>query len=234
MEAMVLSKITEDVVSGSACVVYSYDGSAQNGVVNYVVQPLSINGVQRNLPTMGVFTEKSDTLADLVKCTTQILPAASGYKYSHADILQNIDFVMSDSTAHNLDVMQKVCDNEGIESAPISVLCNVNPLMLFQRKIKELCQDIHDMIGKKKIKKCFLVDVEFHSESFVVKSLKCLSSFINAEYSAKPWNRHSHFGEHIKPKKNMSLSLKDHHFNRLQDCCLALLYHLDDIADYLN
>ena len=130
--------------------------------------------------------------------------------------------------------MQKFCDNEGIESAPISVLCNVHPVMLFQRKIKELCQDIHEMIRKKKIKKCFLVDVEFHSESFVVKSLKCLSSFINAEYSAKPWNKHSYFGDHIKPKKNMSLSLKDHRFNRLQDCCLALLYHLDDIADYLN
>ena len=31
----------------------------------------------------------------------------------------------------------------------------------------------------------------------------------------------------------MSLSLKDHRFNRLQDCCLSLLYHIDDIAQYL-
>ena len=40
--------------------------------------------------------------------------------------------------------------------------------------------------------------------------------------------------EHIKPKKNMAISFKDHWFNRLPECCLSLMYHLDDIADYLN
>ena len=34
--------------------------------------------------------------------------------------------------------------------------------------------------------------------------------------------------------KNMAISLKDHRFNCLQDCCLSLMYHLDEIADYLN
>ena len=32
----------------------------------------------------------------------------------------------------------------------------------------------------------------------------------------------------------MAISLKDHRFNRLQDCCLSLLYHLDDITGYLS
>ena len=32
----------------------------------------------------------------------------------------------------------------------------------------------------------------------------------------------------------MVISLKDHRFNCLQDCCLSLMYHLDEIADYLN
>ena len=32
----------------------------------------------------------------------------------------------------------------------------------------------------------------------------------------------------------MVLPLKDHWFNCLQDCYLSLMYHLDDIADYLN
>ena len=38
----------------------------------------------------------------------------------------------------------------------------------------------------------------------------------------------------IKPKENHSLSLKDHRFNRLNDCALAILYHIDDIANYLE
>jgi len=43
-----------------------------------------------------------------------------------------------------------------------------------------------------------------------------VSNFINSDYSAKPWNRYSHFSDFIKPKKNYSLSLKDHRFNRLK------------------
>ena len=106
--------------------------------------------------------------------------------------------------------------------------------MMFQRKIKEFCQEFHDMIGKNRIKECFLADTDFHSESFVMKPIKCLSDFICEQYSAKPWNRCNQFGQHIKPKKNITISLKDHQFNRLQGCCLSLMYHLDDIADYLN
>ena len=106
--------------------------------------------------------------------------------------------------------------------------------MMLQGKIKELCQEIHDSLGKKKISECFLVDVEFRNESFVVKSLKCLSNFINRDYSAKPWNCHTHFSNFIHPKENHSFSLKDHRFNRLNDCALAILYHMDDIANYLE
>ena len=106
--------------------------------------------------------------------------------------------------------------------------------MMFQKKIKGFCYELHDMIGKSSIKECFLVNISFHSESFVIKSIKCLSSFICEEYSAKPWNRCNQFGEHIKPKKNMAISLKNHRFNRLKDCSLSLMYHLDDTADYLN
>ena len=65
-------------------------------------------------------------------------------------------------------------------------------------------------------------------------TVKCLCNFINCEYSAKPWNRSNYFADFIKPHQNMSLSLKDHRFNRLQDCCLSLLYHLDEISDYLT
>ena len=38
----------------------------------------------------------------------------------------------------------------------------------------------------------------------------------------------------IKPKKNKLLCLKDHRFNCLDECALARLYHIDDIAAYLE
>lgn len=67
----------------------------------------------------------------------------------------------------------------------------------------------------------------------MLKSIKCLTKFVNKENSAKPWNRHSHFSSFISPKTNETIELKDHRFNRLNDCCMLLLYHLDDIAEYL-
>ena len=92
---------------------------------------------------------------------------------------------MTDSTAHNMNVFEQVCEELDIEK-PSILLCNIHPIMMFQNKIKELCQKIHDSLGKNKINDCFLVDVEFRMESFVVKAIKCMSNFINKENSAKP------------------------------------------------
>ena len=74
-------------------------------------------------------------------------------------------------------------------------------------------QQIHGSLRKQKISDCFLVGIEFQNWSFVLKAIKCLSNFINQEYSAKPWNHCNHFEEFIDPKETTSLSLKDHRFN---------------------
>ena len=82
-----------------------------------------------------------------------------------------------------------------------------------QRKIKDMRQQIHGSLRKQKISDCFLVGIEFQNWSFVLKAIKCLSNFINQEYSAKPWNHCSNFEEFNAPKENISLSLKDNRFN---------------------
>jgi hypothetical protein len=64
--------------------------------------------------------------------------------------------------------------------------------------------------------------------------MKCLTNFINKDNSSKPWNRFSQFTLFIDAKKNMAISMKDHRFNRAGDCAMSLLYHLDDIALYLE
>lgn len=38
----------------------------------------------------------------------------------------------------------------------------------------------------------------------------------------------------IKPKVNMSISLKDHRFKRLNDCASTIPYHMDVIHPYLE
>ena len=106
--------------------------------------------------------------------------------------------------------------------------------MKFQRILKKLFQEIHDALGTNTIKDCFLTDVDFRHESFIYKAIECLCSFINSEKSAKPWCYQEHFDFFIHPKKNESLSLKNHRFNRVFDCCLHILHHLDDIKLYLD
>ena len=58
--------------------------------------------------------------------------------------------------------------------------------MMFQRKVKDVWQEIHDAFGTSTIKDCFIIDIDFRNESFIYKTITCLTSFINNEYSSKP------------------------------------------------
>lgn len=234
IEAMALSSIVEEIMSGENMVVaYSNDGSAMSGVGNYVVQSFTVNKVQRVLPTFSIFIESRDSLKELELMTLKMLSAATGFKYTEQDILSNITFVMTDSTSHNLEVMESVCEDFNVK-APKALTCNIHPLMMMQRKVKEVFRLLHDMIGADKVKECFLTDIDLVNDDFITKSITCLTNFINKDHSAKPWNRQSHFDNFIKPRKNLSITLKDHRFNRIFECCESLVYHVDDIANYLD
>ena len=143
---------------------------------------------------------------------------------------------MSDSIAHNLGVVEEVCKDLNVKEVPGSLLCNVHPLMVFDWKMKkEFCQKLHGFLGREKLADCFLVAVDFRRESFPIKAIKCLSNFICKDFSAKPWwDYSSHFGEFIKPKQNVTVSLKDSWFNCLPYCCIRLLNLIDDIPSYLK
>ena len=237
IEALILAGIVNEIMdpdSNKTAITYSNDGSAQSGVGNYIVQSFFINGKQRALPTLPIFTESRANLTEMQLFTLQILSAASGLKYTEKDIIERVDFVVTDSTEHNLGVIENVCKELGTESVPDSLVCHVHPMMMFQRKVKAVFQEIHDAFGTNAIKDCFITEVDFRHESFIYKAIGCLCSFINSEYSAKPWNCQQHFDVFIHPKKNESLSLKDHRFNRVFDCCLHILHHLDDIKLYLD
>ena len=39
---------------------------------------------------------------------------------------------MTDSTAHNMGVIDEVCSDLGSDTKPTSLVCNVHPLMMFQ------------------------------------------------------------------------------------------------------
>ena len=98
-----------------------------------------------------------------------MLLASTGYLFSEKDIVEHIDFVMTDSTSHNLGVIEQVCEDLDSESVPQSLVCNIHPLMMFQRQAKKVFQIIHDAFGKAKIKDCFLVDMTFMMKASLSK-----------------------------------------------------------------
>ena len=180
-KAMALSLIVEEMMSEDTItsIAYSNDGSSMSGLGSNAVQSLTLSGVQKCLPSFGIFTESCESLKDLEICTLKILSASCCHEYSEKEMLQHIKFVMTDSTSHNLNVINQVAEELEAESVPSTLLCNVHPLMMFQGKIKGLCQQIHDSLGNQKINECFLVDIEFKNQSFIIKSLNCLLYFIN-------------------------------------------------------
>ena len=151
---MALNLLAEDITknpNSKTGVVYSHDGSGINKFGSYLVQSLTMNGVRISLPTFGVFTGTRETLKDLQIATLDILSAASNSECSKEDILKRISFVMSDSTSHKLGVTEAVCEELEVEDVPLTLVCNVCPLMVFDYQIKELCQKIHDCLRDKKL-----------------------------------------------------------------------------------
>ena len=120
---------------------------------------------------------------------------------------------MTDSTTHNLNVIQEVGTEIGVECSPLSLVCNVHPLMMMQGKVKSVFKEIHDALRPGVIKECFMVDIDFRNDSLFEKALHCFTSFISNEFSSKAWNLQQEFDFSVKPKNNESLCLKDYRFN---------------------
>ena len=72
-----------------ASITYSNDGSSVSGVGSFVAQSLTLSGVERCLPTFGIFTESHESLKDLEICTLKILSASCCHEYPEKEILQH-------------------------------------------------------------------------------------------------------------------------------------------------
>ena len=115
-------------------------------VGSYVVQSLTLNGVQRCLPTISIFTESRESLKDLEIYTLKVLSASCCHEYSEKETLQHIKFIMTDSTSHNLYVINQVAEELGAERVPLNTYMQLN--------------------------ECFLVHIEFKGY-FCYKSILC-------------------------------------------------------------
>lgn len=99
----------------------------------------------------GIFTEWRESLAELEATTVKILSAVSSQRYFEKEILNQIDFVMMDSTSYNLKVIKLICKKIEVKKSPGTLLWNIHALMMLYGLFKELHQKIRDSLGKKKL-----------------------------------------------------------------------------------
>ena len=111
-----------------------------------------------------LFTETRDSLKEHTITILDILAASFGHICSTSEIFKKVTFTMTDSTTHSIGVMDLVCNALNVENISQRLFCNAHPLIMFQNKIKELCQKIHSSLAKQRIKECFLVDIKFQSK----------------------------------------------------------------------
>ena len=89
---------------------------------------------------MSAFTESKASLKEMQLKTFKMLAASTGWKYSEKELAEKIDFAMTDSTSHNLGLIEEVCAELQTDSVPDSLVCHVHSMMMFQTKIKAVWQ----------------------------------------------------------------------------------------------
>ena len=189
---------------------YANDGSKKQGAGSFTVQGIIINGKYRALPIMSIASESNTNLAELKLITLQILFTAS--RVDAKVVFERIDFVISDQTAHNIDVELLVVKELGTEKVPNQLFCNVHPCLMFNRMIVKHWPQLEHAIGHDKIYANVLVNATTTASSVTEQALDCITRLIKHDFDHKPWNKSQEFDMHIGPKKNMSVSLKDEHF----------------------
>lgn len=235
IEAQALDRIVNEIMSAKEkgkVITYSDDGSKKQGVGSFMVQGVTIDGKYRALPTLPISTESKNNLADLQVAVINIMEAASGIPAK--DIYERIDFVITDQTAHNFGVEEKVTEKLDADSTPEHLFCNVHPSLMFNRVLTKHWTSIEVTIGRDKIFSNFLVNSNNTSDGVIVQGLDCLTRLINHDFDHKPWNKAAEFDMHIAPKKNKSFSLKDERFDRLTLCCAVGVHHYDDANEFLQ
>ena len=223
-EAFALANIVEEVMKheGTSTVTYHDDGSRTQGAGSYSVQGITVDKQYYAFPTLSLASETRENLAALKVAVLNILSVCSGVPAE--TLWTKIDFLMTDSTSHNLEVAEKVAESLDSEHQPEHLLCQVHPALMFSRKLQEVWKEIDVAIGPDKIFAGFAVSLSDQQESVTLQWQDCLTRLVTHDYDQKPWNRATEFDLFIAPLVNPAKRLIKERFNSLPYTCLIAIW----------
>lgn len=233
MEALVLSRLAHLIAdSESTTVTYHEDGSRKQGTGSFMVSGVTIDGVYRALPTLNIASESKANLAELRVTLLNLLTAVSGIE--SRVLYEKMDFVMTDATSHNIGVPALVGARLETDHQPDQLLCQVHPVMCFNRELSSLWKDVELTIGRDKIYANFL-HVPGHSYPSVTDQfLDVITRLISPDFDHKPWNKSKAFDQFIgQDKKVYAKSLRTERFERLTYAAATVVYSFEDVKNFL-
>ncbi|KAL4236509.1 hypothetical protein ACF0H5_004895 [Mactra antiquata] len=220
---MAIDEIVKEIMSSDQNTVVTYhdDGSKKQGSGSFSVQGMTVNGKYRSLLTFPIASESRRNIADLKLAVLKIMEAASGY--TSKEIYEKLDFVITDQTAHNLGIEEKLSESLDSAYTPDHLFCNVHPSLMFNRVITKQWSEIETAIGPDKKYSSFLVNATSNKSSVTEQALDCTTRLINHDFDHKSWNKATEFDSHIAPRKNNFVSQERFRQNRYDDnICIAL------------
>ena len=214
-EALALNSLVELIMESDekTTIVYHDDGSKKQGAGSFSVQGATINKKFYPFPTLCIASETRENLAQLKLTILSILSTVSGI--SSADLWGCIDFTMTDSTIHNMQVDDLVSEELDTEHIPSHLLCQVHPAAMFTRVTQKLCQQTDSTIGPTKIFSAFAVSLSEVQSSVVEHWMDCVTRLITHDFDHKSWNYAYQFDIFISPIKSPAKGLQKERFNSL-------------------
>ena len=181
---------------------------------------------------MSIASEARNNLAALKVAVLEILEVRSSFQPK--SLFEKIYFVITDQTAHNFNVDAIVAESLESEHIPDHLLCNEHPTLMFNRVVTKRWARMENMLGRYNIYSNVLDNATTKATSVTEKALDCTTRLINHDFDHKLWNKSNEFDLHIAPRPNKYVSLKDERFIRLMLTCAISLYHVDDVASFLQ
>ena len=233
-EALALHCLVDKMMESDekTTITYHDDGSKKQGAGSFSVQGATIDGKFYPFPTLCLASETRENLAQMKLTILAILSTVSGV--SSEEIWKCIDFTMTDSTIHNMQVDDKVAEALGTDHVPSHLLCQVHPACMFTRQLQKLCKQVDTTIGPSKIFSVFAVSLSDVQESVVEQWMDCLTRLVTHDFDHKSWNYSEQFDIFIAPLKNPAKRLQKERFNSLNYTAMISLFLDKHVSDYLN
>ena len=234
LTALCLSEIVDEMMkAGGGVITYQDDGSRSQGVGGYSVQGININGKFRPLPTLPVASECRENLAALKLAVLSIL-ATCNQDYTATEIHERVTFKVTDATSHNFDVDEMVALKLGTEHVPVHLLCHTHPVLMFNRKIVEVCSEVEKSIGPEKIYSACLVNATTTHDSVLEQYIDCVTRLVSSDYNHKSWNYSKSFELFLENEKNKAKALRKERFNRFVYLAAVVLHHQEQVQEFLQ